>query len=94
MWYNPADNLMVIGHGHDVGITLLAIHATYLFSYNREQLSFLLGISYLWYTLIGFLIALIVGTLVSFATGAQDPSKLDPRLVWPFLRQRVGIKRV
>lgn len=65
-----------------------------IFYNNREQLSFLLGISYLWYTLIGFLIALIVGTLVSFATGAQDPSKLDPRLVWPFLRQRVGIKRV
>ncbi len=65
-----------------------------IFYNNREQLSFLLGISYLWYTLIGFLIALIVGTLVSFVTGAQDPSKLDPRLVWPFLRQRVGIKRV
>ena len=59
-----------------------------------QEINFLLRISYLWYTLMGFIIALVVGTLVSFMTGYQDPSKLDPKLVWPFLRSRVGLKRV
>lgn len=41
----------------------------------------LLRISYLWYTLIGLLIVLIVGSIVSYLTKPQDPRKLDPKLI-------------
>ena len=36
----------------------------------------------MWYTLIGLLIVLVVATIVSFLTGAQDPRQLDPKLIY------------
>ncbi|XP_032776975.2 sodium-coupled monocarboxylate transporter 1 [Daphnia magna] len=41
-------------------------------------------ISYLWYTMIGMLIVLILGTIVSFMTGRQNPRLLDPKLLCKF----------
>jgi len=53
---------------------------------NRDEVFVLLKISFWWYTLMGMIIVLVVGTLVSLITGRQDPSKLDPRLLSPILR--------
>jgi len=53
---------------------------------NRDDVFVLLKISFWWYTLMGMIIVLVVGTLVSLITGRQDPSKLDPRLLSPILR--------
>ena len=55
-----------------------------------EEIFVLLRVSYLWYTLMGFLIVLILGTLASLMTGPQARDQLDPKLVWPFLRRHVG----
>ena len=60
----------------------------------REEAFYLLRVSYLWYALSGTFIVLIIGTLVSFLTKPQDPDQLDPKLVFRFLRNRVGRKRV
>ena len=62
--------------------------------YKRNDFSVLVKISYLWYTCMGALIVLILGTLSSWISGAQDASLLDPRLVFRFLRNRVGKNRV
>ena len=48
---------------------------------SRSSFLVLLRISYLWYTLIGLLIVLIVGSIVSYLTKPQDPRKLDPKLI-------------
>lgn len=62
--------------------------------YKRNDFSVLVKISYLWYTCIGAVIVLILGTLSSWISGAQDASLLDPRLAFRFLRNRVGKNRV
>lgn len=46
-------------------------------------------ISYLWYTLLGALITITVSLMVSFATGANDPRKLNPNLLAPFVRRAI-----
>ncbi|XP_078583638.1 sodium-coupled monocarboxylate transporter 1-like isoform X2 [Branchiostoma floridae x Branchiostoma japonicum] len=51
---------------------------------ERPPLAELYNISYLYYSLIAVLSVLIVGLIVSFITGAQDPAELDPRLISPF----------
>lgn len=48
---------------------------------SREDFHFLWKISYLWYTMIGVILMLILGTVISFLTKAQDPSRLDKRLI-------------
>ncbi|KAI8519106.1 Sodium-coupled monocarboxylate transporter 1 [Branchiostoma belcheri] len=42
------------------------------------------SMSYLYYSVIAVLTVLVVGLVVSFITGAQDPEELDPRLITPF----------
>jgi hypothetical protein len=37
----------------------------------------------MWYSFIGFSITIIVGLIVSFATGKRDPRTLDPQLISP-----------
>ncbi|XP_070185520.1 sodium-dependent multivitamin transporter-like [Littorina saxatilis] len=40
-------------------------------------------LSYLWYSVLAVFVVIVVGLIVSFATGCQDPKELDPRLVQP-----------
>jgi len=40
-------------------------------------------ISYIWYTLIGSFVTIVVGLFVSLLTGGKDPRTLDPRLISP-----------
>uniref|UniRef100_H2YSY2 Sodium-coupled monocarboxylate transporter 2 n=1 Tax=Ciona savignyi TaxID=51511 RepID=H2YSY2_CIOSA len=42
------------------------------------------AMSYLYYGVLGFITALVVGFVVSFATGLQDPSKLPPGVTIAF----------
>lgn len=51
-------------------------------------------ISYLFYTLIGSLVTIIVATIVSFCTGANDPHKMDEALFAPFIRGIIRKNRV
>jgi Na+/proline symporter len=43
--------------------------------------------SYLYYTTVGTVISCVVGTIVSFLIGAQDPRQIDPVLIAPMLRK-------
>ncbi|CAH1989463.1 unnamed protein product [Acanthoscelides obtectus] len=44
-------------------------------------------VSYLWYTMIGVLIAVPVGLVVSFLTTPLDPNDVDPKLLTPLVRK-------
>lgn len=47
----------------------------------------LFEISYLWYTLAGLLITLMVGITVSFLYGFNDPRNVDKRLLTPIIHK-------
>jgi hypothetical protein len=44
-------------------------------------------VSYMYYSLLGILISVVIGVLVSFLTGMNDPTDIDSRLLAPFLRK-------
>ncbi|KAK2709374.1 hypothetical protein QYM36_013141 [Artemia franciscana] len=44
-------------------------------------------VSYMWYSTIGCFTVIIVGIIVSFLTGAQDPRKLNPELICPVYKK-------
>lgn len=69
--------------------SMLAVNVTEqpLLLEPEEPLFAIYHISYLWYTLLGALITIFVALIVSFITGANDPRKLDPNLLAPFVRQ-------
>ena len=46
-------------------------------------------ISYLWYTLIGSLICIIVSLITSFIIGPNAPKELDEKLLAPFVRKLI-----
>ncbi|OWA50070.1 Sodium-coupled monocarboxylate transporter 1 [Hypsibius exemplaris] len=46
---------------------------------NLSGLDWLYGISYMYYSMVGFLVTIVVATVVSFATGRQDSSKIPDR---------------
>lgn len=56
----------------------------FLIRNEADSVFVLWKISYLWYTMIGMLIVLILGTIVSFLSGPQNPQKLDPKLLCKF----------
>lgn len=47
-------------------------------------------ISYMWYTLFGALITIAIAFATTFATGANDPRRIDPKLLSPFVRRILG----
>lgn len=49
-------------------------------------------LSYLWYCLIGTIVAMVVGLLVSFITKPMNPREIDPRLLAPFIRNLINSK--
>ncbi|XP_026667942.1 sodium-coupled monocarboxylate transporter 1-like isoform X2 [Ceratina calcarata] len=52
----------------------------------KEQPFFLYRMSYLWYTWIGFLTAIIIGLIVSFFTGSNKRTPGDEKLYTPVIR--------
>ncbi|KAG8223061.1 hypothetical protein J437_LFUL002009 [Ladona fulva] len=54
---------------------------------EQSEPFFLYSISYLWYTGIGVLIVLVVGNIVSWATGFNKCEDLDSRLISPMVRR-------
>lgn len=46
-------------------------------------------ISYLWYTLVGTTITIVVAVIVSFIIGPNKPHELDPNLLAPFVRRMI-----
>ena len=54
-----------------------------LFSLRREHAAGPYYMSYMWYSTVASTVVVVVGMLVSLATGPQDPRRLDPRLIIP-----------
>lgn len=54
-----------------------------------EGLFPLYKISFYLYTFFGTFVTIIVGLIVSFLTGAQDPATIDPDLITPILHRWV-----
>ncbi|XP_060071965.1 sodium-coupled monocarboxylate transporter 2-like [Ylistrum balloti] len=52
---------------------------------------FLYNISYVWYGLIGFLLTLMLGTVVSLCTGGDGGEPVEPRLIFPICRRMCGV---
>lgn len=46
-------------------------------------------ISYLWYTLVGALVTIIVAVITSFISGPNKPSQMNPMLLAPFVRKLI-----
>lgn len=46
-------------------------------------------ISYLWYTLVGSSICIIVSLIISYIIGPNDPAELNPKLLAPFVRKLI-----
>jgi solute carrier family 5 (sodium-coupled monocarboxylate transporter), member 8/12 len=46
-------------------------------------------ISYLWYTLVGSAICIIVSLIASYIMGPNKPSELNPNLLAPFVRKLI-----
>lgn len=44
-------------------------------------------ISFMWYTLFGAIITIVVSLIVSFVVGANNPRDIDPKLLAPFVRK-------
>lgn len=49
----------------------------------NKDILFVYRISYVWYSMIGCLVVVIVGLIVSFITGLTKPSKVNPRTIHP-----------
>lgn len=80
----------------DDPFSMLAANKTSKFILDDEEPAFAIyHISYMWYTLFGALLTMTVATIVSFIFGANDPHKMDPKLLTPFVRHllRKDVKR-
>ena len=49
-------------------------------------------ISYIWYTLVGCAICIIVSLITSYFTGPNNPADMNPNLLAPFVRKLIKAK--
>lgn len=66
------------------------------FDFKNVEFNFVLldlQINYLWYSAIGCMTTVLVGTLVSYLTGFQDPMELDQDLLSPPIRSLLTLDR-
>nr|CAD7595853.1 unnamed protein product [Timema genevievae] len=77
----PTKPVSIEGCLHLVNITMDPVPT------SREDVFFLYRMSYLWYSIIGTLTAIIVGLIVSFMTGPRDPKSIDPDLLSPVIHR-------
>nr|CAD7438391.1 unnamed protein product [Timema bartmani] len=57
---------------------------------DNSEVFILYRVSFMLYSVVGTLLVLIVGLLVSWVTGFTDPDLLDQRLIVPFMKKFVG----
>lgn len=71
----------------DDPLSMLAANRSSLYILEDDEPDFAIyHISYMWYTLLGALLTMSVATATSFLFGANDPHKIDPKLLTPFVR--------
>ncbi|XP_063227310.1 sodium-coupled monocarboxylate transporter 1-like [Bacillus rossius redtenbacheri] len=57
---------------------------------QSEEVFLLYRVSYMLYSVVGTLVVLVVGMVVSWATGFTDTRHLDPRLIVPIMKRFAG----
>ncbi|GLV37860.1 uncharacterized protein CBL_06438 [Carabus blaptoides fortunei] len=57
--------------------------------HSNDEVFFLYRISYLWYSFIGFTVTILIGMVISFITGAQNPKDVDNELLSPPIRKLI-----
>ncbi|KAL4240918.1 Sodium-coupled monocarboxylate transporter 1 [Mactra antiquata] len=67
----------------NINTTLLNATLTDTIKSPPDGLDRLYSLSYLWYSCTAMAIVVIIGLIVSFITGRQDPTKIDARLICP-----------
>lgn len=67
---------------------------TLVFLFRQQAVFILLRISYLWYTVIGMLIALVLGALVSLLTNALNTVSRSMDMPAEQLRDRTVIRKL
>lgn len=77
----------------DEPMSMLAINASTATS-NPAEMAETAGfqiyhISYLWYTLVGSSICIIVSLIASYIIGPNKPSEVNPKLLAPFVRKLI-----
>ena len=73
-------------------LSMLAVNSTQA-ALNKEPVEpefAIYHLSYMWYTLFGALLTITVSLISSFIIGPNDPRKLDPKLLAPFVRRLIG----
>lgn len=71
-------------------MSMLAINETAQTSSEMETTGFQIHhLSYLWYTLIGTSICIVVSLIISYIIGPNDPVELNPKLLAPFVRKLI-----
>lgn len=69
-------------------LSMLAVNVTEAPILDIEEPAFAIyHISYLWYTFFGAVITISVSLIASFILGANDPRKINPLLLAPFVRK-------
>ncbi|XP_063227299.1 sodium-coupled monocarboxylate transporter 2-like isoform X3 [Bacillus rossius redtenbacheri] len=76
--------------GHNGTALVSFVESAQSGSATTEGVFFLYRLSYMLYSVVGALAVLVVGLVVSWATGLTDPRGVDPRLVVPFMRGFTG----
>lgn len=59
---------------------------------NPASYFYLYRISYMWYAPLGFLIAIVLGLIVSLVTRGNE-RELDPKLFFPFVAKKIQENR-
>lgn len=55
-----------------------------------EQEFSIYHISFMWYTLLGAIITITIAFIFTFITGANNPRRIEPKLLSPFVRRILG----
>lgn len=73
-------------------LSMLAVNETELFHVEEivEPEFAIYHISYIWYTLFGAFLTIVVSLIASFIIGANNPRSIDSKLLAPFVRNLLG----
>uniref|UniRef100_H2YAS1 Sodium-coupled monocarboxylate transporter 1 n=1 Tax=Ciona savignyi TaxID=51511 RepID=H2YAS1_CIOSA len=76
--------------------SLVDIHSNTTWIYDTKETTYsdLYSISFMYFSMIGFIITIFIGLLVSFATGANDPKKMDPKVFVPIIDNQCFPKNI
>jgi Na+/proline symporter len=78
-----AEPMSMLAHNHSSMWTSTTTPAPHM-----DDIGFqIYHISYLWYTLLGALITIVIALIVSFMVGPNNPDEMNPKLFSPFIEQ-------